>query len=705
MTTDLQKASDARIRANGRSIYRAAAAGLMPDPREKVSDWAQQYRVVPDMGSLPGPWKNHVAPELVEIMDCLSPDHPSEQVVLIKPSQSGGSAVAENWIGYIMHRTPGPAMYVGPTVKGAKDWIQEKLGPTINATPVLAPHKGGAVAPAKSRSGEGTTSERIRFKGGFLLLAGANSAATLRQHSIRFMVRDDRSAWTDNADNEGDPKDLSDARLKTFRVYGLAKVFDVSSPKFKDADIDAEYQKGDRRHYYMACLGCGAANDWEFEDLVHNDVAPFRSHLICPLCQHEHFEADKKAMKAGGCWVPTAPDLDGVLPPKSIRKEEIDDWRRRRVGPGNIVSFSMTGVTNTFERWDNLVARSLAAGDDPVKLQPFENSDLGRPYEPKSEGPSWEVLSARREMDWARGNAPAGVLYTTFTVDVQGDGLYWSSIGWGPNKECWHLDHGFIAGTSDVPHEGAWPKLDMVVERGVAFGPARIAPDMIAVDSGYNSDAVYSWVKRRHNAIAIKGSDGWTKLPIYGAEAAEIRKHGLSAGKAKRHGMKVWMVGTYGIKAALMIYLSRGMTEGQNGALPSGYQHFPGDTEEDYFRHLVSEFVTTIEDQGEKKRVWKKRGENHWLDCAVYGWALTHYVGLWNWSDEQWAERAKLLTDMLAATDPDLFGGRFVGAVTAPPVANRDVEAENPPEGPAVTLPKTKASRNEGLDALAMLNR
>lgn len=705
MTTDLQRESERRIRANGGSIYRAAAAGLRPDPQEKVSEWAERFRVVPDMGSIPGPWRNDVAPELVEIMDCLSPDHPSEQVVLMKPSQSGGSAVAENWIGYIMHRTPGPAMYVGPTVKGAKDWVQEKLGPTINATPVLAPSRGGAVAPAKSRSGEGTTTERIRFKGGFLLLSGANSAATLRQHSIRFMVRDDRSAWTDNADNEGDPKDLSDARLKTYRVFGLAKVFDVSSPKFKGADIDAEYQKGDQRHFYMACLGCGGITDWEFEDLVHNDVAPFRAHLVCPQCQREHFDADKKAMKAAGCWIPTAPDLDGEMAPKSIAKADIDAWRYRQVGPGNIVSYSMTGVTNTFERWDNLVARRKSAGDDPVKLQPFENSDLGRAYEPKSDGPAWEVLSARRESEWVRGSAPAGVLYTTFTVDVQGDGLYWTSKGWGPNKESWHLDHGFIAGTTDVPLEGAWKKLDPVVDRGIAFGPIRLAADMIAVDSGYNADAVYSWVKRRPNALAIKGVDGWSKLPIFRAESTEIKKHGLSAGKAKRHGMKVWLVGTYGIKSALMVYLSRNANDGEGGQLPSGYQHFAGDTEEEYFRHLVSEFVATVEEDGEKKRVWQKRGPNHWLDCDVYGWALTHFVGLWNWSEAQWAERAAGLTEMMKSSQVDLFGDHLGGAVTVPPVTAASDPIANPPEGPAVALKLAPKAKDDGLGSLARLNR
>ncbi|WP_297105178.1 terminase gpA endonuclease subunit [uncultured Devosia sp.] len=702
MTSDLHAASDARIRNNGKGIFHAAALGLMPDPQELVSVWAEEFRVVPDMGAIPGRWHNDVAPELVEIMDCLSPDHPCEQVVLMKPSQSGGSAVAENWIGYIMHRTPAPTMYVGPTVSAAQDWYQEKLGPTISATDVLAPEKGGVVAPNKSRSGEGSTGKRLRFRGGFLLFAGANSAATLRQHSIRFMVRDDRSAWTDNADNEGDPKDLSDARLKTYRVFGLAKVFDVSSPKFEDEDIDAEYKRGDQRHYYLACLGCGALVDLAIEDLEHNPVPPYRAHYTCPLCQREHFNVDKRDMKArenGACWIPTAADADGVMPPKVIPKSEIDIWRHREVGPQTVVSFRMVGEANTFETWDNLIARKLGAGDDPVKLQPFQNSDLGRPYRPKTDVPSWEALAARREPDWHRGTAPAGVLYVTLTADVQGDGIYYAYKGWGPNKQVWHLDYGFLPGTTDAPLEGAWPKLDLIADRGIRFGSVRVAPDMIAVDSGYNALAVYAWVKRRHNALAIKGEDGWSKQPIYRSKTTETKTAGPKTGQAKKFGLRVWLVGTWGIKGALMVYLGRVPEEGKTG-LPSGYQHYPADAEQEYFEQLTSEYVATETVNGEKRRTWKTRGPNHWLDCAVYGWALTHYVGLWNWTEERWQQRARELAEMLAQPATDLFEQNPVAAPAVVPVVGE--EESTPPQPAAVQV---KPKRDDGLDALKALNR
>lgn len=146
----LRSYSEQRIRANGQIVRKAAAAALRPDPRLRVSQWAAKHRVVSAESSvLPGPWNNDISPELVEIMDRLSPDDPCDTVTLIKCAQSGGSEVGCNWLGSIMHTTPGPAMYVGPTVKAAKDWRVEKLDPTVDATDVLNPGKGGVVRAQK----------------------------------------------------------------------------------------------------------------------------------------------------------------------------------------------------------------------------------------------------------------------------------------------------------------------------------------------------------------------------------------------------------------------------------------------------------------------------------------------------------------------------------------------------------------------------
>lgn len=694
---------EARLRANAAVASTSLAAGFRPDPRMLVSEWAEEYRIVPDTGSLPGEWSNKVAPYLVEIMDRLSPDDPCEGVVVMKPSQSGGSAVAENWLGFIMHMAPGPAMYIGPTVKAAKDWKVEKLDPTIEATDVLNPAKGGVVAPQRSRSGEGSTAERLKFRGAFLLFAGANSAATLRQHSIRYMVRDDRSGWTDDADGEGDPRSLSDKRLKTYRVFGMSKVLDISTPLYKGADIDRDYEAGDRRRWYAACKACGDLTDFDWEDVTRNEAQPYRCRVTCPSCGEIHTDSDREAMydpDRGACWVPSAPDADGVVPPKTIARAEIGEWRDRHTGRYT-PSYAITGLMSVFERWDMIAQEEDAAGDDPELVRPFVTTTLGRPYEPKGEGPDWEVLSARRDSELVRGALPAGPLYVTLAVDVQGDGLYWERVGWGPGKQSWTIDYGYLAGETDVALEGAWAKLDRIVENGTRFAGTRIADDLIGVDSGYNSEPVYEWVRRRPNALALKGEDGWSKLPIFRAQTPEVKKRGRSAGKAKRYGIKIWLVGTWGIKGALMVYLGREIAQGEAGA-PTGYCRFPRDAEEEYFRHLVSEYVRQVEEKGETVRRWEKRGPNHWLDCRVYNFALTHYAGLWAWDEKRWDQRAAELAEISQSGTGDLFDSTAAAVPAAVPASG---DPAPPAKAPARPIAAARASGGDGLAALQNLNR
>ncbi|EFO33915.1 phage terminase large subunit (GpA) [Roseibium sp. TrichSKD4] len=694
----LSEQSQAQLSENLSDLDRSTAAGLRPDKRMLISEWAEEHRRFPEGAAMPGKWRNSTAPYLIEPMDRLSPDDPIPEVVLKKAAQSGGSAVAENWIGFIMHMAQAPIMYIQATIQAALDWKEEKLNETIEATDVLNPEKGGVVRPVKAKT-KGSTSKRLRFRGGFLLFGGANSAASLRQHSVRYIIRDDTSAWTDNADGEGDPDKLSEQRMKTYKVLGLSKSLDVSTPHLKGENIDRKYENSDRRRYYMACKSCGMLNDWDWKDVQHNREAPFKCHVVCGSCGERHYETDKRFMVSaenGACWVPTMPDEHGEVPLGCISVEAAQAWRER---PLNVyrAGYHITGFMSVFEVWDDLARQEVEAGDDPELLKPFVNTSLGHAYEAKTDAPPWEALSARRESDWQRGFAPAGVLYITLAVDVQATGLYWERVGWGPNKESWTIDYGFLPGETSVPMEGAWSGLDMIVDKGCVHAVGtRVMDDLIGVDSGYHSEAVYKWTRRRHNAINVRGVEGWTKLPIASAENPEVRKTGLSAGKARAFGAKVWLVGNYGIKATLMTLFSRGPKEGSSD-FPNGYCHFPANTEDDYFKQLVSEYVAIEKGRHGPKRVWRARGANHWFDCRVYNWALTHFASLWDWPEERWAKQAAFLND-LARQPADLFGDTPTGVVSAAPVRKELKVTSEKPE-------RATSSLYDGLSALAELNR
>ena len=58
--------------------------------------------------SEPGPWRTSRVPFLGEIMDVLSPDHPSHRVVFVKSAQVGGTEVGLNWMGWIIDTQRAP---------------------------------------------------------------------------------------------------------------------------------------------------------------------------------------------------------------------------------------------------------------------------------------------------------------------------------------------------------------------------------------------------------------------------------------------------------------------------------------------------------------------------------------------------------------------------------------------------------------------
>ena len=96
-------------------------AGLRPDTRLTVSEWADNYRILPMKSAKEaGKWRTARTPYLKEVMDCLSPSSQVEKVVFMKGAQVGGTECGNNWLGYVVHHTPGPMMYVLPTLDMAK---------------------------------------------------------------------------------------------------------------------------------------------------------------------------------------------------------------------------------------------------------------------------------------------------------------------------------------------------------------------------------------------------------------------------------------------------------------------------------------------------------------------------------------------------------------------------------------------------------
>jgi phage terminase large subunit GpA-like protein len=70
-------------------------------------------------------------------MDALSAVHPARRGVFMKGAQVGATESGNNWLGYIMHHVPAPALAVQPTVELAKRFSRQRIDPLLEETPAL----------------------------------------------------------------------------------------------------------------------------------------------------------------------------------------------------------------------------------------------------------------------------------------------------------------------------------------------------------------------------------------------------------------------------------------------------------------------------------------------------------------------------------------------------------------------------------------
>ncbi len=139
---------------------------LRPPPQLTVSEWAERHRMLGSRASAePGPWRTSRTPYLKDVMDALSAVHPARRVVFMKGAQVGATESGNNWLGYIMHHVPAPALAVQPTVELAKRFSRQRIDPLLEETPALRER----VAPARARD-SGNTMLSKEFPGGILVL-------------------------------------------------------------------------------------------------------------------------------------------------------------------------------------------------------------------------------------------------------------------------------------------------------------------------------------------------------------------------------------------------------------------------------------------------------------------------------------------------------------------------------------------------------
>lgn len=607
------------------AIRRAWLRGLAPDPVLTVTEWSERHRMLSTRASAePGPYRVGRTPYMRAIMDALSPSHPASRVVFMKSAQVGATEVGNNWIGFCVHRVPAPILAVQPTVDMAKRLSQQRLDPLFDESPVLR----DLIMPSRSRD-SGNTVLSKRFRGGVLILTGANSAVGLRSMPARFVFLDEVDGYPIAVDEEGDPIALAEARTIT---YGhRKKLFLASTPTIKGRSrIEREYEASDQQRYFVPCPHCGGLQHLEWERLRWDRGYPESARYVCVHCDDPIEERHKTWMmnEANGAnWMPTA------------APEIVDEARRR-----GVIGFHINGLYSPlgWMSWVDMAREwELVQGDDAA-LQTFKNTKLGETWQLKGEAPEWERLYERREA-FPYGTVPARGLILTAGVDVQRDRIEFSVWAWGRGLESWLVEHIILDGRPGEPEvwEAATAFLNRtwMHESGVPMGLARVCID---TGDGEFTNEVYTWVRSvgQGSVVAIKGVGGFDRsTPVDGPTYVEVS----IGGKKLRRGVRLWKVSGAVFKSETYRWLRLNAPTDEDLAVgagfPPGYIHLPKGAGAEWVKQLVSEQLMTIKDRkGFSKLEWHKtRERNEALDCRVYARAGAWLMGMDRWDDARWA--------------------------------------------------------------------
>lgn len=558
-----------------------AWAAAKPRAHLTVSEWADAHRVLASKQSgEPGRWRTARNPLTREIMDCLSRESRVRDVVMMFSAQFAKTEIILNAIGYGMTEAPCPMMLMTPSIEATVGWKAQKLNPMLQETPIIRDMLGGQRArDAANRQ------DLVDFPGGILYLSGGNSPNSYAMKSVALLIMDDLDRFPAEVGNEGDPVLLAKQRTKAFR---RAKRVFASTPTVKDSSlIYREWLDTDQRRAHVPCPHCGEYQplEWGGPDVGHGikwnaDVTD--AWYVCRDCGAHISEHHKPRMFAAHRWIPENPG-------------------NPRRGYHASTLYCSIGLGPT---WLDLAQDWQVAVKSPSTLQAFINTNLGEPWEEKGVQVDGTGLMARLEAY----EAPP-VLAKTAGIDVQKDRLEITVDGWGDGEECWTLDHHILPGDTARPE--VWGDLAVLLDD--------MAPDAVAIDSGYNTSMVYAFVASRRWAWAVKGIAGPGR-PI--VEDEKLRRQRLR--RQKKKGITVHMVGDDQAKA--LLYSRLNLVE------PGpGYIHFPSDPafDDEYFQQLTAEKLVT-KMRGTRPIVeWvQKRPRNEALDCKKYSLAALRLAGI-----------------------------------------------------------------------------
>jgi len=589
-----------KVKKKDRKIWSEVEKAAWKLPKSiTVSEWADKYRILNAQTSAePGRWRTVRTPYLREIMDAFN-DPLVEEITLMKSTQIGGTEAIYNMLAYAIDQDPGPALIVMPRETDAKSVSHNRVKPMLESSKTLRKHLPSLV--------DDITKLEYHLDHMIVYFAGSNSPAGLAQRPVRYLFLDEVDKYPKFSGKEADPIKLSTERTRTF---WNKKIIKISTPTTRQGYIFREYEKSDKRRFYVPCPHCGQYQPLIFsqikwpegernpEKIKVNRLAWYE----CQHCGEKIMENMKSRMVLQGIWVPEGAE---ITPEGHIRGNIVESGHR---------GFWISVLYSPWATWSDIAAEFLKSKNYIELLMNFVNSWLAEIWEEKTEESKPEILITKAGT-YKEGVVPAGVLVLTAGVDVQKDHFRIIIRGWGYGEESWLIRALRVESWEEVI--AVLFKTNYQRENGKDVFSVRLS----CIDSAYRTDEVYE-VCRKWKDIArpIKGQNYLSGVPY---KISYIDRHPRS-GSVIQGGLKLWHIDTvhYKDKINRMVHAEPG---------DAAQWHLFANPSDEYLRQFCAEHKILIRNRrtGRTREEWKPISEgaaNHYLDCEVYAAAAADMI-------------------------------------------------------------------------------
>lgn len=516
---------------------------LQPPERISTLECAEKYRLLPgkENGAI-ARYDRWRTPFNVGPMNSL--DNPKcKLLVMVKPSRSGGTAVAENYLfklclfGPMTHIT-----WVLNSDESVTAYCRQVIKPMFDMNPDLQARVGKA---------RGEDTDCFKLVSGYPVEWLSAKDATFRNREPGFMVSDETDAWAKKY--AATPKTQIEARQKQLGHRRKSAI--MSHPDLGwGSGVAATYEDSTRGVYVMTCpecLGHAAAHAtkfwpdlpefklaWQRNEQLGADeriaLAERTASLVCPHCGSALSDEQRLEM------------IDAAL---SREDASIDGWMHRgqELDPqagvtGEPIDHEVHGywIHGTMLKTDSCqrLARDYEAAlikfertRNPATLREFLSKQLGEVYEGAATtgGVSSRSLRARVEQaEYERGTVPPEVMFITAAVDPGKKQLDVLFIGWALDGSAWLIERQTIR--QRLHDDGVWRDVDFysrmedwdviapyVLDRRFPMADDEHTVLPVAVTCIDASDGHVTWKAREYARRLLRSGytwRGWSKAKL-----------------------------------------------------------------------------------------------------------------------------------------------------------------------------------------------